>query len=325
MNWRERLIGLVSGKKFQIIGLVLGIVVVLGALWFVRLGWMTKPGTSTDAKGNDVAVPTIINGDLILPKVGTLGGELSPGTNNFAPGKLGVISALLIPITSQQQGGQPQLTGIQVIGETVNLGSEVVSQISPVIRFYDADGKLIGQKVGRLSDGWDFFGVSSNETTLYNVTVDKPPQADKLEIVLNAAAATTSAIYDELKIASRSVEIKTATYQGPVQNQESSTSSGATESGTTTTSPNTQSVQYYTVTGGIINTLSDPISDISVYSWIKDAQNKVFAYSRQDFKNDLLMPGDKVDFRINLLPLKDGESYAAYEVAAWGKRYKLNL
>jgi DUF971 family protein len=139
------------------------------------------------------------------------------------------------------------------------------------------------------------------------VTVDSPPAADRLEIVLNVSSATEAASFDELKIASRSMEVKTATYQGE-----------ATESGG-------EKVEYYSVAGSVVNILSDPVSDITIYSWARNKEGKVFAFNRQDFKNDLLMAGDKIDFRILLLPLKIEGEFDSYEVAAWGKRYRLAI
>lgn len=277
--------------------LALGIVAV-GILYW--RGYFKKNGGAQS--GDNVMVPTIINGELVLPKVTNIGLDTAVNLGKGS-GRLGVVSANLVPVSDQQQ----KLTGIRILGETTNLGGSVVTGLSPVIRFIDASGKTIGQKIGRYSTGWDFFGVAPGEKTFYDVTVDGPPTADKLEIILNVSSASDSAVFDELKIASRSVELKTATYQG-------NASDSAAEK-----------VEYYSVSGSFVNTLSDPVSDISIYVWVKDVEGKVYAFARQDFKNDLLAAGERIDFKTTLLPLKVGEAYDTYEVAAWGKRYRLNL
>ncbi len=271
-------------------------------IYLYKTGWRlpNKILSSSDEK-IEVSLPTIINGELVLPKVTT---DSSLPQNALAnQPRIGVVSANLIAIAGQDQ----QITGIRILGEMVGLGTKVVTEVSPVIRFFDANGAVLGQKIGHYSSGWNFFGLGNGEKSVYDVTVDNPPQADKLEIVLNAATASDSAIFDQLKIASRSLEVKTANYQGE-----------ATDSAS-------ESVEYYSVSGAVVNTLTDPISEISIYAWGRDKEGKVFAFSRQDFKNDLLIAGDKIDFKITLLPLKSNEVYDSYEVAAWGKRYQLNL
>lgn len=302
---------LVSLWKYIAAGLLVGAVLVLGVVFRGKIGSFFQNKGSV-AGTMDVAIPSIINGELVLPKLATgsavsaLGGQA----------RLGIVSANLIGIAdpSANSGQANRLSAIRILGEVSNIGEKIVDSVSPVVRFIDANGKVIGQKIGRLSTNWNFFGVIPGEKTLYDVTVDSPPQADKLEIVLNASSATDSAIFDVLKIASRSMEIKTATYQG----------SGSSDQGSESGSIG-EKVEYYSVTGSVVNTLTDPISDITIYSWARDKEGKVFAFNRQDFKNDLLALGEKIDFRILLLPLKSGEQYDSYEVAAWGKRYRLNL
>lgn len=289
---------LTSHWRYVVGGVVVGAVLVVGVVF---RGKLLGPFQGKEAVSGttDVTVPTIINGELVLPKLAT--GSAAAVLGGKA--RLGVVSANLIGI--QDQSGK--LSAIRILGEVSNIGEKMVDGISPVVRFLDSNGRTVGQKIGRLSSGWDFFGVAPTEKTLYDVTVDNPPQADRLEIVLNASSATEAAVFDQLKIASRSMEVKTATYEG-----NASESAG-------------EKVEYYSVSGSVVNILSDPVSDIAIYSWARDKEGKVFAFGRQDFKNDLLAAGEKLDFRILLLPLKTGETYDSYEIAAWGKRYRLNL
>lgn len=274
----------------QKILLVVGIYSILGGLGILGGVFFFRQQKTAPVASNDVTIPTIINGELVLPKTVSNLSKMETAT------RLGVVSANLVGVFDQQK-----FVGIRIVGEMTNLGGKVVDRFSPLVRFFDKDNKLVGQKVGRNSASYDFFGVGPGNKSLYDITVDNPPTSDKVEIVLNVESATTSAVFDELKIASRSVEIKIA-----------SDSAG-------------QKVEYYLVSGKVVNQLDQPVSDIAVFSWGRNHENKVMAVGRADFKNDLLMAGDKVDFKIILLPLKDGEKLDSYEVAAWGKKYRLNL
>ncbi|MCL4390183.1 MAG: hypothetical protein M1484_02035 [Patescibacteria group bacterium] len=288
MSWPRQ------NKKYLLVSLLIGFALTVGVVhWRVR-NFGAVRGVS------DVAVPTIINGNLVLPKV-------TAGASNLGSvgAKLGVVSANLVPVMDQQS---QQVTAIRIIGEMQNTGTGVVTGISPQLRFLDSAGNVVAQKIADLTTGYSVFGVGPGETTVYDVSVPNPPSSDKLEIILNVSQASGSGAFDELKIASRSMEVKTAVAQG----------AAASESGT-------QSFDYYTVTGSVINVLSDPVSDISVYAWVKDEAGKVFAFAKQDFPNDLVSPREKLDFRINLLPLRTDEKYDSYEVAAWGKRYLIDL
>ena len=309
------------------VALVVGllVLVVLGLMFQDKINAFLRRGNKSPTAAADVLVPSIVNGELILPKVIK---DDNPGSNNLAfLSRLGVISANLIGVYDQQK---KELSAIRIIGEAANSGSKTVDGISPVVRFFDKGDKVVGQKIGKLTPGFDFYGASPNDKTYYDVTVDSPPTSDKLEIVLNVASATTSAIFEPLKILSRNIEVKTATYQGPAE-PTSSAAGAASVSAISSTSAKTappvepEKIEYFTVTGSVINTLSSPISDISVYAWVRDKENKVFSFTRQDFKNDLLPTGEKLDFRLNLLPFKTNAAYDSYEVAAWGKEYKLNL
>lgn len=304
------------------VALVMGLLIfiILGLIFQDKISHFFRLGNKSGTPQNEVLVPTIVNGELVLPKVV---GDMDSGNSGSLTflSRLGVISANLIGVYDQQK---QQLAAIRIIGEAANLGRQTVSSISPVIRFYDASGKSVSQKLGKLSSGYDFLGISPNDKSYYDVTVDEPPASDKLEIVLNTLSATDSAIVEPLKIASRSIELKLARYQNssPPQAVESGSESA---SATPSAAPPQEEVQYFTVTGSVINIFPNPVSDISIYAWVKDKENKVYSFARQDFKNDLLMSSDKIEFRLNLLPLKNGEIYDSYEVAAWGKQYRLGL
>jgi len=257
-----------------------------------------------------VNVPTIVGGELVLPKVATASdtpwGKIAPKA------RLGVISANLVAIFgSEGRSEQSELTGIRILGETQNIGEKFVDGFSPVIKFLDKDSKVLATKIARLSGGFDFYGLSPGEKTLYDVTVESPPKSEKLEISLHGISATDSASVEPLKIGNKSMETKSATYQ------EKKSTEAAQETG--------QKVQYFTISGTVVNTYPEPVSEIAIYVWVRDKDGKVFGFSRQDFKNDLLSSSDKIEFKITVLPFKIDQVYDSYELAAWGRRYKLNL
>lgn len=305
--------------------LVIRVVIVILLFFVIAIGLIFQDSISSFLRKNnkslksetDVSVPTIINGNLILPKIISTTDNSQKSGGLQMMGRLGVISANLIGVYDEKQ---KQLTGIRVIGEAANLGSQIVNGFSAVVRFYDAENRVVGQKVGRLSNGYDYFGIMPNDKSYYDVTVDNPPTSEKLEIVLNTTSSTPSALFEPLKIASRALEKKLATINQPTP--EASSSSEATPSATPTPAPE-EKVEYYTVSGSVMNLKTSPISDITIYAWAKGNDNKVFTFGRQDFKNDLLLPGDKIDFKINLLPFKGDVTLESYEIAAWGKEYKL--
>lgn len=210
----------------------------------------------------------------------------------------------------------PKLSGIRVTGEIKNVSKEVIKNVSPVIRFYDSDNKVIAQKIAKLSPTFDFFSFKPNKVTVYDVMVMDPPTADKLEILFKPDGTELVPTFEEIKIASVSVDVKTATYQ----NSNSSSSSG---SASVSGEVSKEQVEYYTASGSIVNNLVDSISDVTVYVWVKDEKGNVFSLGRKDFKGDLINPGNKQDFSINLLPIRMDEKMNTYEVAAFGKRFKL--
>ncbi len=249
-------------------------------------------------KTPDVSLPSIINGELVLPN-----NQTKDNTNlnkTVSDGRLAVNSANLVAIFDQQN----KLTGIRIVGETTNVGDNFVNNVSPVVRFYDKEGKSVGQKIAHETSTFVFHDLASKDKTLYDVTVDSPPQSDRVEIVFNTVSSSDSAIFESLKIASRSLETKNTTM-------------GASESA--------QTVDYYIATGKIVNPFGFSVSDIAVYAWAKNSEGKVFGIGQADYKNDLIAPGQAVDFTIMVLPLQNGQKMSSYEISAWGKEYKLNF
>lgn len=285
---------------------------VLAILTLLILYASGRVGNVKSAKTMDVALPTIFGGELILPRItGITEGNLAKPA---VSGRLSVLSANLAAVFADNK-----LSGIRVVGEVVNDSGRDVIGVSPVVRFYDGGGTMVGQKVARESVGFDFRTVATGQPTLYDVTVDAPPASEKLEIFFNITASTDSAVYKNLLIANRSLETKTANVGGE-------SSAEATDSAAASPAAATEpalKVDYYIASGQVINPMPSPATEITIYAWAKDEANKVFALGRTDFKNDLINPGEKIDFKVLLVPIRSGQQYVTYEIAAWGKEYRL--
>src|SRR3989344_4409808 len=325
MTFVSWVMSLLRRRPFFIVGVM--ILVVLGGYYW--LGFYGKGAKEQREVGKvEVTRPTIVNGELVLPKVGAASGSLSDG-------KIGVLSANLFGVfdpsagslrSDSGQAGQgpsagltPKLVGIRILGEIENRASGKIDGLSPVVRFLDQEGKVMGQKVGRLTPGFGFLGFMPQEKTVYDVMVEDPLQADKLEIIINSAPGEGGK-FEPLKVAGRNIEVKTARYQG---GQDASASGGPVGSEGEMTEATPPEIEYYTVSGQAENGLVDAVTEITVYAWVKGAGGEVFSFGRQDFGSDLVNPGEKVDFRINLVPFKADEIYDSYAVAVWGRRYKL--
>ncbi len=277
----------------------LALFVCTAILW--KAGKIALPWEKKAAKTPEVSIPTIVNGELVLPKIGEdlkLSGS-APTDLGSVNSYLSVLSVNLVGIYSAdpQSSGSSVLSGVRILGEAKNMGNGVVTGILPVARFIGADGTTIAQKLPRNSTGYDFYPLDSDEPMVYDLTVDGVPPADRLELVLNTQTASDDGMVP-LKIASKS----------------------ATPS---SVSANGQNYEVYTLAGSVVNTRDLPVSDIAILGWVKDKDGKVYGVGRQDFPSDLISPGEKIDFKILVLPVKGGESLDSFAIRAWGKEYHL--
>lgn len=308
-------------RRILITAGIITILVVLGTiLTLSKLGKLGK--YKPTAKLPDIAVPTIVNGELLIPTGTDLNLNVtSPGglsKNAFGP-QLFVVSANLIGIYSQNNNAsqseqvisegseaaqlvqQPQVTlsGIRILGEMRNGGSKIIGSFTPVVRFIDKDGAILGQKIGENSANFDFFGLDPADIQLYDITVSDPPaNSDRVEVVLKGEENSNFSKV-MLKIASRSAQPKTV----------------QTQSG--------QPATVHTVSGRVVNSLPVSVSDISIIAWVKDQDGKVYGLGRQDFKSDLIGPNEEIPFKIMVLPAKLDSEFDSFEVRAWGKEYRL--
>ncbi len=245
--------------------------------------------------------PAIVNGELVLPKI-DLPESNSSNLQKINRPALLIVSANLIGIYSAEQGAgsdSAHLAGIRMLGEVKNSGSDFIGSFTPVVRFIDAGGATVSQKIAHNSVNYDFFGLGGEEQTVYDITVDDPPPSDRMEIVFSAASASASPDRVPLKILNRSTETIPASISG-------------------------KAVDTYSVRGSIINTTSLPVADMTIVGWLKNEDGKVYGIARQDFKSDLLSPGQTLDFHLLLLPVKTDEKFSDIGIAAWGKEYILN-
>lgn len=288
----------------MVIGLIVFLSLSATILFFSRMKLVKK-----DSKLPEVVLPTIYNGELVLPKISPTqpDGSLTKLANDE---RLAVVSANMTAVSDQNK-----ITALRIIGEVINSGQKVAAGVSPVIRLLDENGNLIAQKIARPSTGFEFHDLGPQETTLYDVTLDDPPKSDKLEIIFNITSSSQSAIFQPLKIAGRSMEIRTANINSNAATDQSTESAQESSGG--------QTVDYYIVSGKVVNPLGSAVTDVAIYAWARDEDNKVFAVGKTGFKNDLIDPGGGVDFRTILIPVRTDEKFASYEVAAWGREYRL--
>ncbi len=341
----NRLLEFLKERIFLVVGIFILAIGVGGYFLWPKVSVLfVNSGPLREGRFKKVDQPTIVNGELILPKVYS-GGLIE------SKDKIQVLSAFLVGVFEEQQQQQqqnpfggpppepPKLVGIRILGEINNSSKSIVKEISPVVKFYDPKNKLIAQKIGKVTPGFDFFSFKPGEKTVYDILVENPPFADKLEILFNAAASEKKPSFEILKISEAALEVKIAKYQQQAEsekqkadNQETSTESGeASKSATPSASPTPrptappkpEEVEYYILSGTVTNNLVDSVSDVAVYAWVKNKEGKVISFARQDYKGDLLSPKKKVKFKINLLPFKVDEKMESYGVGAWGKRYKL--
>jgi hypothetical protein len=249
-----------------------------------------------------VSLPSIVNGSLVLPQdKDQFNFAVNQLTKDPEKNSLAVLSANLVGVFDPVSQNQ-KLTGIRVVGETKNIGNKKVTAFQPVVRYIDADDKVKTQKVGRYNEGYQFPGLDPGEVTFYDVIVDTTVDelTEKVEVVFGADSKANNA-YIPLKIEGRNFEVKIA----------SNSATGET-------------AEYYSATGDVVNTFDDYVTDITVVVWVKDKDNQIFSINRQQFKNDLIAPGNRISFKVPLLPLKMGK-YESYELEAFGKEFKLKL
>ncbi len=316
--WKEKILGnkLLVIRALAVLGL--GVLAIGGIIFRQQIGDFFKNRIAQGTRLPDVKVPTIVDGELVLPEV-SKGEELGLFGNKSGASRLALVSANLTAVTDEK--GQ-KIVGFRVTGEVRNIGTQIVTDFSPRVRFFDSNGQVVGQKIGRKTPGYRFFGLRPDAQTYYDVIVEDPPESERLEVVFNVASSSASLEFEELKIASRSVEVKKAQRQAPRRAPETTgtESAAATQAAQVTMEGN--EVEYYTVTGAIINTFTEPLTEMTVYTWVKDTENKVISFAKQDFLNDLLSVGEKLDFRMTLVPMRPGVEMVSYEIAAWGKQYK---
>lgn len=236
----------------------------------------------------NVNLPTIINGELYVPS-----STISAKTSNISTNsKIGVVSINLAAITSQDG----QITGIRAVGEVVNKEHNFINEMIPIAKFIDNQGNIISQKIGRLNANFRFPSIPENGKSAYDVVFEYPPVSEKIELFFNVASASSFPEFVPLKIASRSMEIKSVDNEG-------------------------KKIDYYIISGNVVNPYESSISDISVISYTKDKEDKIYSLGNTNFKNDLLSKDQKIDFKIPLIPFRTDFIYESYEIFAWGKYY----
>ena len=301
-------------KTFFIRFTVVLVVILITGLLVI---WKLKFDKTKETKSKEVNVPTIVGGELLLPKVDlTLSnGSGLTGGGALLEGQIWVLSANLVGIfkqestapryrigtdSAQTEAPLPQLSGIRILGQMYNPGKKPVTNFLPIVRFLDNDNNLKTQKIAHYSQNFDFYALDPDDRGVYDITVDDPPLSDKIEVVLKPQEGDKSRRQPVLlRVASRSSEIQ------PVQMQ------------------NGETVDTYLVTGEVVNITDTSVADILVNAYILDKERKVFGLASEDFKSDLIRPGETIPFKILVLPVKTDTQYDETLVEVWGREYKL--
>ncbi len=281
--------------------MVLGILIVLiltgaaagGVIW--KKGQERKTTEGLPA-GRQVVVPTIVNGELILPQGVKVGLETAAQAGkNISEQRVYVLSANLVGVFDKEG----KLTGVRALGEIKNITGKRIEGVVPVVRFMDKDGKVLAQKIGRNNDSFDFFGLEDGETAVYDVIADEPPaDSDRIEVVFQAQENAAAKGKTALKIVNRGITP-----------QEVQTQDG-------------KKTQVFTISGKVFNSEELAVTEITVLAYVKDKEGKILGLGRQDFKADLIPSGESIPFKIMVLPIKLDTEYDDYGVAVWGKEFR---
>ena len=191
-----------------------------------------------------------------------------------------------------------ELVGVRILGEYQNVGNMTAHDVRPIIRFYDKTDRLLATKRAEPTSPFRFLPLEPNEISLYDVSVPSPPDSQKFQIELKpvppskeTASSTLSPKY--LKLKEKSLEDAVAT----------------TETGT---------VNYHKFNGTMVNTSQNTLTNILVYAWLKNKDNKVFANGVKEFSHDLLAPNQELEVLMSILPTQLSE-VESYEVKLWGE------
>ncbi|MDO8514944.1 MAG: hypothetical protein Q7S14_00450 [bacterium] len=264
--------------------------------------WKYKIDKPQIVKNKDVSLPSIIGGELVLPKVDLTLNHSQTAQSVLLDNQILVVSATLVGVYSQQQSASEsgQLTGIRVLGEMANPGKNRINNFLAVVKFFDNEGNLKTQKIANFSANYGFYGLDPQGRGVYDVTVDAPPLSDRIEVVLKPQDGDKTAhAAVNLKVASRSAEIQSVTAQ------------------------NGQTVDVYVIKGEVVNTTDTGVADIIVNAYVKDTDGRVFGLNKESFKSDLIRPGETIPFKVMVLPVKTDSVYDDFVVDVWGREYKL--
>lgn len=286
----------------------------------------------------EIDQPTIVGGELLLPKVNKNNLEedkLSPlPQETRQTSKIRVVSANLVGQYEQvkeEQGGLEaeegglenkereqvspssvptpapaiKLVGLRVVGEIQNIGQKRVEAISAVVRFGDENNNFVANKLAVLTEPYEFLGLEPGETGFYDVSVPNPPESARIEIGINPIAGQSlKEDFTGLKISQKKLEEKITSLPAQAGNQG-------------------QEMTYFEASGEIWNTEEDKnlmVQAPTVRFWLKDENGQVFGWGQKKFEADLLSSGQKLEFKFFIIPVKAAK-LAGFEVEAFGKKY----
>ena len=191
-----------------------------------------------------------------------------------------------------------QLVGVRILGEYQNIGNMVAHDVRPIIRFYDKTGRLLATKRAEPTSPFRFLPLEPNEISLYDVSVPSPPDSQRFQIELKPVPPSKETVSSALS--PKYLKLKEKNLEDAVAN---------TEAGT---------VNYHKFNGTMVNTSQNTLTNILVYTWLKNKDGKVFADGVKEFSHDLLATNQELEVLMSILPAQLSEM-ESYEVKLWAE------
>lgn len=198
------------------------------------------------------------------------------------------ISAIM-PIFSSE--AKP--AGMRILGEIQNISQSTIYEADIIVYFYQTEEeKLVGVKTGEWHPNYQFLPLYPGETNVYDVVVFNLPQFDHLtvQIKTNEKINETNMDLGNIKIQNKTLTKDTVSL-----------------------------TQNYTFSGTFINTGKEKILHPTIYVWLKNKEEKVFALTTKVLSAEPLL-GDQ-SLSVNFpVATYDESQMSVYEVRVFGEK-----
>lgn len=219
---------------------------------------------------------------------------------------------------AQEQVQSVRLTGLRVLGEMVlNCGDKETTaegtcrqaagnngNVTPILRFYDADDQLITTKVAQWND--ESTPLPPGEVMVYDVVVPDPPKSETISIEMRTEPIEKGWTFNKvgplegLKIKGNRLE------PGEYERKDPKTKEKI-------------KIKYYKFSGTLVNTADFDVVSPTVYVWIKNDKNEVIGLVKKVFFSDVLTPGQELAVNLLVLPVAEEKAFS-HEVRVFGER-----